>query len=64
MTRLKIYSDGIYTTWWSNFSEYRRHQHNKMMYEILDDWGCRLAPENVLVFENDRDATLFLLRWA
>lgn len=66
MTRLEIYPDGVPTIWWKNFCEYRIHHRKKMAYEILADWGCRISvgPRDTLEFDNDQDATVFLLKWS
>lgn len=64
MIRLDIYPMGETTIWWRNFCEYHRPYRRKLLYELLREWGCHLAPGNVLVFDNERDSIVFLLRWS
>jgi len=64
MTILEAYPDDRPTEWWKNFDVHIRANHKKSFHVILQEQGCRFVARSALEFENDADATAFLLRWS
>ena len=80
MIRLSIYKNGDdmldgYTSFWDNLYDHLRERDNydvigidqRDMDNLLAEWGGRVERmdnRGFVCFENERMATLFLLRWA
>lgn len=56
-------------SWWENFRDDRLESHHPdLRRQQLREWGARWDDTNMherwLEFDNERDATIFLLRWS
>jgi hypothetical protein len=52
--------------WWVNFclAEVKLVDDGQNYDHPLSNWGGKMRPGSCIEFENDADATAFLLRWA